>query len=129
MTAQQITCDISVKVESYYQPTTSIPEDNHFVFAYRVTIQNLGSKTVKLLSRHWQIVEADGNRREVEGQGVIGRQPVIEPGENHQYFSGCNLQTPVGKMYGFYTMEHYKDGNQFKVEIPEFVMAATFALN
>ncbi len=129
MTAQQKTRDICVKVESYYQPTTSIPEDNHFVFAYRVTINNRGNRTVRLLRRHWQIIEGNGSKREVEGQGVIGEQPVIEPGNSHSYFSGCNLQSPVGKMYGTYTMERLIDGEQFTVNIPEFVMTAPHILN
>lgn len=129
MTSQQITSDISVQVESFYQSTTSIPEESHYVFAYRVTIHNMSNKTVKLLRRHWQIVEADGNKREIEGQGVIGEQPILEPGEHHQYFSGCNLNTTIGKMYGSYLMEEYKNGQQFKVEIPEFVMATPEMMN
>ncbi len=125
----QTTKGIKVSVETFYQPEYSRPLDNEFMFAYRVTIENTTEHTIKLISRHWHIVEASGMKREVEGLGVVGKQPVIEPGQQHQYLSGCRLRTSLGKMYGSYLMERQADAKQFTVQIPEFMLAAPFLSN
>jgi ApaG protein len=84
---------------------------------------------VQLLRRHWHIFDTNGEVRQVEGEGVVGQQPVLEPGESHQYISGCNLKTTIGKMTGTYLMERIIDGKKIKVKIPEFTMIVPFKLN
>jgi len=99
------------------------------VFAYKIDIRNNSEYTVKLLRRHWHIHDANGVVREVEGEGVVGQQPVLEPGEAHQYVSGCNLKSGLGKMCGTYQMERLVDGRSFMVEIPEFTLVVPYRLN
>lgn len=123
------TKDIAVKVETHYQDQESQPDLEHFVFAYRVTIENQGDHTIKLLRRYWHITDAKTYKQEVEGEGVVGRQPVLEPGQSHQYVSGYNFQTELAKMSGFFTMEKITDGEQFKVDIPEFLMMVPYRYN
>ncbi|MFA0960785.1 Co2+/Mg2+ efflux protein ApaG [Roseivirga sp. BDSF3-8] len=126
---REITEGIKVSVVTEYQPEYSSPSQMHFVFTYRITIENGSEYTIQLLRRHWFIHDANSTVREVEGQGVVGQQPVLEPGQTHQYVSGCNLKSGVGKMYGTYLMERVVDGKQFKVTIPEFTMVAPFRMN
>jgi len=123
-----ITHDVKVSVDTFYQESASYPDSNHFVFAYRITIENNNDYTIKLLRRHWNIIDSNGAKREVEGEGVIGQQPVLEPGQKHEYVSGCDLQTEMGKMYGTYLMEKTGDGSTFEVEIPEFQMTVPYKL-
>ncbi len=125
----EITSGIKVSVETEYQPSYSSPAQYHFVFTYRITIENLGDSTIKLLRRHWYIHDACKTVREVEGEGVVGVQPVLEPGQSHQYVSGCNLKSGLGKMYGTYLMERVMDGKKFRVIIPEFNMVVPYKLN
>ncbi|MBK0404762.1 Co2+/Mg2+ efflux protein ApaG [Adhaeribacter sp. BT258] len=125
----QTTQGVQVTVTTNYLPDYSSPGQQHFVFAYKITIQNNSEFTVKLLRRYWQIFDSNGTVREVEGEGVVGQQPTLEPGESHQYVSGCNLKTGIGKMTGHYTMERLVDGREFKVEIPEFVLIVPYKLN
>jgi ApaG protein len=120
---------VTVSVETFYQPDYSNPANNEFMFAYRITIENNNAYAVKLLRRHWHIFDATGNLREVEGEGVIGVQPVINPGTKYQYISGCNLKTEMGKMYGNYQMENINNKKTFKVIIPAFEMTVPFKLN
>lgn len=120
---------VTVSVETFYQPDYSNPANNEFMFAYRITIENNNSYAVKLLRRHWNIFDATGNLREVEGEGVIGVQPIINPGTKYQYISGCNLKTEMGKMYGAYQMENINNKKIFKVIIPAFEMTVPFKLN
>lgn len=125
----EITKGVKVTVETEYQPEYSSPSQYHYVFTYRITIENNSPYTVKLLRRHWFIHDAATVVREVEGEGVVGQQPIIEPGQQHKYVSGCNLKSGLGKMYGTYLMEKVVDGNEFFVNIPEFSMVAPFRLN
>ena len=125
----QTTQGVQVTVTTNYLPDYSSPGQQHFVFAYKINIQNNSEFTVKLLRRYWQIFDSNGTVREVEGEGVVGQQPVLEPGESHQYVSGCNLKTGIGKMVGNYTMERLVDSRDFKVEIPEFVLIVPYKLN
>ena len=120
---------IRVSVETEYQPAYSSPAQFHYVFTYRITIENLSDHTIQLLRRHWHIHDAGREIREIEGEGVVGQQPVMEPGETHQYVSGCNLKSGIGKMYGTYEMERQIDGKKFKVTIPEFIMFVPHKLN
>ena len=126
---QQVTEGVSITVEIFYQPAQSNPMSSEYLFAYRVTIENLSTMPIKLLRRHWHIIDSNGTYREVEGEGVIGQQPMIEPGGSHQYVSACNLRTDMGKMYGTYQMENLYNKKLFKVNIPEFQMIAPFKMN
>ncbi|MBK6263984.1 Co2+/Mg2+ efflux protein ApaG [Marivirga sp. S37H4] len=120
---------ISVCIETNYQPEYSSPVQFHYVFTYKVVIENKSEHTVQLLRRHWYIHDAGTTMKEVEGEGVVGQQPVLEPGEIHTYVSGCNLKSAYGKMHGHFTMERLVDGEHIEVSIPEFVMVAPFRLN
>ncbi|MBK9731895.1 MAG: Co2+/Mg2+ efflux protein ApaG [Chitinophagaceae bacterium] len=125
----KITAGVKISVETFYQEEYSQPLNNEFMFAYRITIENGSEQTVKLLRRHWYIFDSCGVTREVEGEGVVGLQPVIEPGKSHQYVSGSHLKTEIGHMHGTYLMERLIDGSQFEVNIPEFQLVAPFKLN
>lgn len=122
-----ITQGVKVSVETFFQPDYS--RKGEFVFAYRITIENKSEYTVQLLRRHWQIYDGIGVWRDVEGEGVVGETPIIEPGQMHQYVSGCHLTAPMGKMKGTYLMERTADGIYFDVTIPEFQMIAPFLYN
>ena len=127
--ATTTTQGVTVSVTTSYLPDYSSPVQDHYVFAYRITIRNDSAHTVKLLRRHWHIHDANGTVREVEGEGVVGQQPVLEPGEVHQYVSGCNLKTGLGKMLGNYQMERISDQRIFQVQIPEFTLIVPYRLN
>jgi ApaG protein len=125
----KITEGIKISVETFYQDEYSQPLNNEFMFAYRITIENQSEQTIRLLRRHWYVFDSTGTTREVEGEGVVGLQPIIEPGKTHQYVSGSHLKTEMGKMYGTYLMERTTDGKRFKVNIPEFHLVAPFKMN
>ena len=113
---------VSISVETFYQPEHSNAQTSEYMFAYRITIENHNRYPIKLLSRHWKIFDSDGTYRDVEGEGVIGIQPQIEPGDKYQYISGCNLHTEMGKMHGTYKMENIYNKKLFNVNIPAFEM-------
>ena len=113
---------VEVSVETYYQPDYSNPVQSEFMFAYRITLENHNSFPVKLHRRNWHIFDSNGSNREVEGEGVVGVQPVIQPNESYQYVSGCNLRTEMGKMKGTYQMENLNSKQIFLVDIPAFEM-------
>ena len=129
MTTTAVTAGVKVTVKTEYQPSYSNPLQEHFVFTYRICIENNGLNTIQLLRRKWLIFDSNGTVREVEGEGVIGVQPVLETGETHEYVSGCNLKTTIGKMMGSYLMEILIDGKQFFVKIPEFNLIVPYRLN
>jgi ApaG protein len=114
--------EFTVTASPKYLAEQSDPEANQFVFAYTITVQNTGEATAKLISRHWVITDAEGKVEEVKGDGVVGEQPVLAPGEAFRYTSGCPLETPVGSMRGTYHCVA-EDGTHFDVTIPEFVLA------
>ena len=120
---------VTVTVTTNYLPDYSSPTQEHFVFAYRIDIRNDSEYTIKLLRRHWFISDVGTVLREVEGEGVVGRTPVLEPGEAHQYVSGCNLKSGLGKMRGTYLMERLANGEHFQVNIPEFTLMVPFRMN
>lgn len=124
-----ITDGVRVSVETIYQPEYSNPANEHFMFAYKINIENMGAYAVQLISRHWFIFDSNGVKREVEGEGVVGQQPVIEPGSSHEYVSGCNLKTDMGSMKGEYHMLRLLDNAQFDVTIPEFQLIAPYRMN
>ncbi len=116
---QKETQAIEVTVKPFYLEEQSEPEQNHYVFAYHVRIQNNGGDTVQLMNRHWQITDGFGRIQEVRGPGVVGEQPVLSPGEAFEYTSGCPLNTPSGIMVGSYEMET-AEGQRFNVDVPAF---------
>jgi ApaG protein len=119
---------IRVQVTTKYLPERSSPRDNEYLFAYFIRISNVGTETAKLLSRHWVITNTDGEEEEVHGDGVVGEQPVLEPGAFYNYNSFCNLKTPVGTMHGEYTMVT-TSGTSFEARIAPFTLAVPNALN
>ena len=124
-----ITKDIRISVETFYKPEYSNPIEGKYIFAYRVLIENIGSETVQLLRRHWIISDSTGVIREVEGEGVIGQKPVLNPGESHQYISWSNLSSELGTMHGTYLMKKLVNHAVFKVDIPRFSLLAPYKLN
>lgn len=125
MTYDATTRAIHVSVEPEFLEDQSAPEDGHYVWAYRIQIENRGSETVQLLSRHWKITDSLGRVQEVQGSGVVGEQPVLRPGESFEYASGCPLSTASGIMMGNYTMVT-DDGESFEVEIPAFSLDSPY---
>jgi ApaG protein len=124
-----VTDGVKISVEQFYQADYSNPHQREFMFAYRVTIENNNSFPVQLLRRHWYIQDSSAEQREVEGEGVIGIQPVIAPQEQYQYISGCNLKSELGQMHGTYLMENLHTKVKFDVKIPVFQMEAPFKRN
>lgn len=114
--------NIKVSVRSAYLDEQSDPQDNRYVFAYTVTIENDGEVPAKLLSRHWVITDSDNQIQEVRGEGVVGEQPHLSPGERFEYTSGTVIGTPVGTMSGSYRMVA-DDGTTFEAEIPRFTLS------
>ena len=123
------TAGIKITVETRYQTEDSQPFKNNYIFSYLLRIENTTPHDIQLLRRHWYIYDSNSVYREVEGKGVIGFQPVIEPGQIHEYCSGCHLETDMGKMSGYYIFQRLEDGFEFKVEIPEFQLISPYRLN
>ncbi|MBS0383555.1 MAG: Co2+/Mg2+ efflux protein ApaG [Proteobacteria bacterium] len=119
---------VEVEVEARYVAEQSKPESNRYVFAYVVTLRNLGVMPVRLQTRHWVITDANGKVEEVRGDGVVGEQPRLQPGEHYSYTSGAVLETQVGTMRGAYLF-HADDGTDFEVPIPEFVLSVPRTLH
>lgn len=114
---------ITVRVSVSYLPEQSEPQRGRWFWAYHIRIENTGPMTVQLLARHWIITDGRGARHSVEGEGVVGEQPMIAPGESYDYVSGCPLATPTGAMQGSYHMVG-EDGSAFDVKIPRFPLVA-----
>ena len=114
---------IEVSVESFFLDDESDVEQDQYVFAYRVRLINHSDRTVQLISRHWIITDSNGTVRQVKGEGVVGQQPVMAPGEEHQYTSGSQLESPLGTMHGTYQMRD-ETGEMFDVDIPVFTLSA-----
>jgi len=114
--------NIAVDVETSYLEEQSSPDMNRYVFAYTITIRNKGNLSAKLLTRHWIINDANGNVQEVHGEGVVGEQPYLKPGDSFQYTSGTVIETPVGSMEGSYQMLS-EDGTPFDADIPAFTLS------
>ncbi|MDT8387725.1 MAG: Co2+/Mg2+ efflux protein ApaG [Thiogranum sp.] len=114
--------NIKVEVKTQYIEDQSIPDQGRYIFAYAITIQNLGDVPAQLLSRHWVITDSNNKVQEVKGEGVVGEQPHLKPGEQFQYTSGTMLETPVGSMHGTYQMIT-DDGVQFDADIPPFTLS------
>lgn len=126
------TLDVTVSAESTHQRDYSEPEKRQYVFSYRIRIANDGVRPIQLLSRAWEVIDATGARRLVEGEGVVGEQPVILPGQYHEYTSWVQLETPIGAMRGSYVMQRIgRQGieGMFQVEVPKFLHIAPEVLN
>lgn len=115
---------VCVQVQSVYVESQSSPDDERYVFAYTVTIRNLGRTPVQLLSRYWRITNGNGRETEVQGEGVVGVQPHIAPGDEYQYTSGAVIETPLGTMQGHYQMVD-DQGTTFTIDIPVFRLAVS----
>jgi len=124
-----ITQGVKISVNTVYQEEYSNPDKEHFMFAYQITVENLSDYSIQLMRRQWFIFDSNGTQREVEGEGVVGLQPLIEPGESYSYVSGCNLTTDMGSMSGTYLMQRTVDKVEFSVDIPEFHLIVPYRLN
>ena len=127
--ANKVTHGINITVETKFQNEHSVIEHNHFLFSYHITIENKSEYTVQLLSRHWDIFDSNSQNSVVDGEGVVGETPVLDPGEIFEYESACSLTTDMGKMSGYYLMERTTDKARFKVVIPEFELIVPLRLN
>ena len=125
----QITRGIKISVLTSFEGTYFKNYKIHFAFSYEITIENQSKDSVQLNSRHWEIYDALNNTETVDGEGVIGKKPVIKPGENYTYSSGCLLSSPIGAMKGHFNMVNFTTTRSFKVEIPAFKLSAPFAIN
>lgn len=126
---EQITRGIKISVETNFEGTFYKNYKMHFAFGYKVTIENQSKEAVQLTSRHWEIFDSLNNKEIIEGEGVIGKKPVLKPGEKHIYNSGCLLASTYGCMTGYYNMISFNSSKTFKVVIPKFRLSAPFALN
>jgi len=122
------TKQINITVNPYFLDDQSEPEDQHFVWAYQVTIDNQSNKKVQLKNRYWKIIDSNGSEQEVRGEGVVGEQPILNPGEKFEYTSGTPLSTPSGFMGGYYEMET-NEGKKFDAIIPQFSLDSPFIKN
>lgn len=123
-----LTRGVRILVKPQYVADQSDPANDHYLFAYHITIRNEGSEAVQLISRHWVITNGEGQVEEVRGPGVVGYQPELEPGQEFQYTSGCPLRTPVGSMHGEFNMVT-KTGESFDARIAPFTLAVPRAVN
>ncbi len=124
-----ITQNIGISVETFFQEKQSKPDLDFYVYSYRITIKNESDYTVQLLSRYWEIFDAIMEKRIVEGDGVVGEQPIISPGQSFQYISYCQLKTDAGRMKGHYTFNRQVDDSQFEAIIPEFNLLPEYRKN
>ncbi len=129
MMVQQITQGIRISVKTSFEGTFIKDGKLQYAFAYAVSIENESDDTVQLTSRFWEIKDSLNQTIIVQGEGVVGKQPILYPGEKHSYTSGCLLFSPFGAMKGYYTMISFKSSHKFTPKIPLFSLAATFAIN
>jgi ApaG protein len=127
-TSEALTRGIRVTVVSEYMPERSRPSAKQWFFTYTITIANEGSEIVQLRTRHWIITDGDGHVEEVHGEGVVGEQPVLGPGQTFSYTSGCPLPTPFGTMRGTYRMVS-QGGEEFDVRIAEFTLSEPYTVH
>ncbi len=125
----QVTKGIKISVKTSFEGTFFKNYKMHFAFGYTITIENQSKDAVQLTTRHWDIYDALNDREVVDGEGVIGKKPVIRPGESYSYSSGCLLASPLGAMKGYYNMVNFSSTEKFRVYVPTFRLNAPFALN
>jgi ApaG protein len=126
---QQVTRGIKISVVTTFEGSFYKNYKIQYAFGYTVTIENQSKDSVQLNDRHWEILDALNNIETVTGEGVIGKKPVLKPGESHTYTSGCLLTSPFGAMQGFYSMVNFTTTKKFQVTIPTFKLSAPFAIN
>ncbi len=126
---QQVTRGIKISVETTFEGTFYKNYKMHFAFGYQISIENQGKDAVQLVDRHWEINDALNQSETVDGEGVVGKKPVLQPGEKHTYNSGCLLTSPFGSMHGYYHMINFTTARRFRVKIPVFKLSAPFAMN
>ena len=125
----KVTKGIRVTAKVKFKEEYSEPENNYFVFFYRITIENFNDFEVQLLRRHWDIFDSNGIKTVVDCEGVVGEKPILVSGELYSYESACNLESGMGSMSGFYEFMRTSDGVLFQAEIPEFIMEVPYMLN
>jgi ApaG protein len=125
----QITQGIKISVLTNFEGTYFKNHKIHFAFSYEVSIENHSKDSVQLTSRHWEIFDSLNEKETVDGEGVIGKKPVLKPGETHSYNSGCLLSSPFGAMHGYFNMINFTSTKNFRVIVPTFKLSAPFALN
>ena len=125
----QVTKGIRISVNTSFEGTFFKNYKMHYAFGYTITIENQSKDTVQLTSRHWNIYDSLNDMETLDGEGVIGKKPIIQPGESHTYNSGCLLTSPIGAMNGHYNMSSLNSSEEFRVYIPTFKFSAQFALN
>jgi len=125
----QITRGIKISVRTSFEGTYFKNYKIHFAFSYEITIENHGKDSVQLTSRHWDIYDSLNNPEAVDGEGVIGKKPVLKPGDSHTYSSGCLLSSPFGAMKGYFNMINFTSARNFRVIVPTFRLSAPYALN
>ena len=125
----QITRGIKISVTTSFEGTYFKNYKLHFAFSYHITIENHSKDSVQLMTRHWEIFDSLNYNEIVDGEGVIGKKPVLKPGENYTYSSGCLLSSPFGAMRGYFNMINFTSTKSFKVIIPTFKLSAPFAIN
>ncbi|UMY66776.1 MULTISPECIES: Co2+/Mg2+ efflux protein ApaG [unclassified Flavobacterium] len=125
----QITRGIKISVKTSFEGTYFKNYKIHFAFSYEITIENHGKDSVQLITRHWEIFDSLSETEIVDGEGVIGKKPVLKPGETHTYSSGCLLSSPFGAMRGYFNMVNFTSTRNFKVIVPAFKLSAPFAIN
>lgn len=121
--------NIQIRVKTAFSELQSNVDMQEFFFSYRISIKNESDSVIQLMSRKWFITDSNGDNRFVEGEGVVGEQPVIQPGSVYEYYSGCLLKTGFGKMSGSYAFLTHPDGMSFEVPIPEFNLVLPWVLN
>ena len=124
-----ITNGIRISVFPEYMEAASKPSHGKHLFSYQIEIENVGDQAVQLLSRHWYILDSFCHSREVQGEGVVGQQPILHPGQLHTYKSWCPLESDIGLMFGFYKMQILDTVETFEVRIPEFTLCSSAKLN
>lgn len=124
-----VTHGIRVTARARYEPAHSDPKVGRFLFSYRITITNRGTDAVQLMRRHWVIRDSLSGIREVEGPGVVGETPTLQPGDEFSYSSACDLRSGFGRMDGTYLMRRLNHGSEFSVEIPAIQLSCSFAAN
>lgn len=126
---KQITTGVNIVARATYKNEFSSVANGQFIFFYRIVIENHNPFEIQLMKRHWNIFDSNGLRTSVDGEGVVGEQPVLKPGESFSYESACHLTTGIGRMSGHYEMERIDNGAMFKVRIPEFKLEVPYMLN
>lgn len=126
---QQVTRGIKISVVTTFEGTFYKNYKMHFAYGYKITIENQSKDSVQLMERHWNIKDSLNHTEIVDGEGVIGKKPVLKPGESHTYTSGCLLTSPFGAMSGYYKMVNFTTTRNFRVQVPTFKLSAPFALN